>query len=148
MLSEKLDSLIMEAMKAHNEVRTRTLRGIKAAFIEARTAKGAGELDEAKEVQVMQKMVKQREDARQQYIDANRIELAKNEFEEMQIIQEFLPKPVTKVDIEAWFNTKTDIPEVCMKNMGQFVSLIKADLPGADGKLISEVVKERSQIIG
>jgi len=149
MLYTQIDLMIMGAMKAHNEVRTRTLRGIKAALIETRTAKGAGELTEEREIQVLQKMVKQREDARQQYIDANRIELAKNEFEEMEIIKEFLPKPATREDIEKVLNdlkknadTMAYKLEFTKANMGAFIRMVKASLPGADGALVASVVKE------
>jgi len=137
MLNDQLNGLIMEAMKDHNEVRTRTLRAIKAAFIEGRTAKGAGEMDEAKEIQILQKMVKQREDACQQYVAVGRQELADNEQAEMQIIREFLPKPVSREEIEAYLKACPNRPA----SMGEIIKLAKAQFPAADGKMVAEVAK-------
>jgi len=140
MLKDNITSLIAESLKNQNHTRTRTLRMIKAAFLEAEKAPKAGEWNETKEIQILQKMVKQREDARQQYIEANRIELAKNEYEEILIIQEFLPKPVSKEEILNTFNILT-IPHI-KQNMGQLIKEIKRIYPGADGKLVSDIVKE------
>jgi len=142
MLQDNLNNLIMESMKNHDDVRTRTLRFIKAAITEARTAKGAGVIDEAKEIQILQKMLKQREDSCQQYIDANRPELAKDESDEIEVIKGFLPKAPTSEEIQKCFENLIATGLTPSKaNMGVFIKNIKAKYPAADGKIVSEIVK-------
>ena len=63
-MKNEMNALIMEAMKNHDTVRTETLRGIKSAFLNWQTSKeNAGkELSEADEIQIIKKMVKQRQE--------------------------------------------------------------------------------------
>jgi len=145
MIKEKLTELIQDSMKKHQEVRTRTLRLMKAALLEAEKETGE-EISEAKEIQVLQKMVKQRQDARAQYIDAGRIELGKNEYEEMLIIQEFLPKPATKEEIESWLKSwirlQSNTELYSKRHIGEVIKMVKEHFPNADGKIIADIVKE------
>ena len=77
-MKTELNALIMEAMKNHDTVRTETLRAIKSAFLNWQTSKeNAGkDLSEAEEIQIIKKMVKQRQESIEQYLAAGRKELA------------------------------------------------------------------------
>ena len=77
-MKNEINALIMEAMKNHDTVRTETLRAIKSAFLNWQTSKeNAGkELAEADEIQIIKKMVKQRQESVEQYLAAGRKELA------------------------------------------------------------------------
>jgi uncharacterized protein YqeY len=134
----------MASMKAHNTTRTETYRAIKTAFTNWETAKeNAGKtLTEADEINILKKMVKQREDSMNQYFEAHRDDLAYAEADQITIIKEFLPAEATEEDIKNWFDTiVAEGLEPIKKNMGLFVKQIKADLPNADGKMIAQFVQ-------
>src|ERR1700760_2653684 len=92
-LEQKVMADLKTAMLAKDEAALRGLRAIKAAIILAKTAEGAGgELKEADEPKLLQKLVKQRKDSLAIYQQQNRPDLAKKEEEEIAIIERFLPK--------------------------------------------------------
>lgn len=139
MLKDNIDALIKEAMKEHNEVRTKTLRLIKTAFQNAETAKGAKLITtDAQEIQILQKMVKQRKESAEQYKSANRLDLVAGENAEISIISEFLPEEVKPEQIEA--EVLNCGIELVRSNMGSIIRIIKGKYPAADGKVISQIV--------
>ena len=139
MLKDNIDALIKEAMKEHNEVRTKTLRLIKTAFQNAETAKGAKSITtDAQEIQILQKMVKQRKESVKQYKSANRLDLADGENAEISIISEFLPEEVKPEQIEA--EVLNCGIELVRSNMGSIIRIIKGKYPATDGKVISQIV--------
>ena len=94
-----LNKLIMDAMKAHDTVRTETLRAIKTAFMNWQTSKehAGKELTYADSMQIIKKMVKQREESIDQYVTAGRQELADAEQAQINVLKEFLPAEITAV---------------------------------------------------
>ena len=146
-MKNELNALIMEAMKNHDAVRTETLRGIKSAFLNWQTSKeNAGkELTEADEIQVLKKMVKQRQESVEQYIAAGRKELADAEQAQIDVLETFLPKAATEEDIVRTFHQAQEANgwDAEKKNMGLFVKAIKAALPNADGKMVAQVVQSQ-----
>ena len=100
MLRDDINGALKEAMKAGQARRVSTLRLINAAILERET-RGAerATLNDAEIVEVMQKMVKQRQEALEIYEKAGRTELAAQEREEIDIIFAYLPKRMS--DIEA-----------------------------------------------
>ena len=80
----------------------RSLRAIKAAIILAKTAEGAGgELKEEDEIKLLQKLVKQRKDSLEIYQKQDRPDLAKKEMEEIEVIEQFLPKQLSPDELKA-----------------------------------------------
>ena len=134
----------MQAMKEHNVTRTETLRAIKNAFMNWETSKehAGQELTEADEIQIIKKLVKQREESIEQFTAAGRIELANDEHKQMVVLKEFLPAEATESDIEQVFYSLNRDIEPIKKNMGLFVKEIKKALPTADGKLIATTVQK------
>lgn len=143
MLNEKIDKLIMESMKAHNEVRTKTLRAIKNEFLKWKTSKeNAGkELDATSEMSLLKKMVKTRAESADLYEQAGRHDLAEAEKAEIDVIEEFVPKAATEDEIEAALGKALFVMEPIQKNMGAIIKSIKQDLPNADGALVAKIVK-------
>jgi uncharacterized protein YqeY len=145
LINDKIDMFIMSAMKAHDTVRTETLRGMKTAFMEWRTAKdNVGKIfNETTETQILNKMVKQRKDSAQIYIDQNRPELAENELAEVAVIEAYLPKQMSDEELTA--AVKEIIAEVgatSAKDMGKVMGIASKKLAGkAEGRAISEKVK-------
>ncbi len=124
-MKNELNALIMEAMKNHDSVRTETLRAIKSAFLNWQTSKeNAGkELTEADEIQVIKKMVKQRQESVEQYLAAGRKELADAEQAQINVLETFLPKAASEEDIVRAFNQAKEANSWTAekKNMGLFV---------------------------
>ena len=146
-MKNELNALIMEAMKNHDTVRTESLRAIKSAFLNGQTSKeNAGkELTEADEIQIIKKMVKQRQESVEQYVAAGRQELADAENAQIAVLETFLPKAASEEDIVRAFNAAKEANgwEAEKKNMGLFVKAIKAALPNADGKMVAQVVQSQ-----
>ena len=134
-----IDNEIKKALLEKNKVRLDALRMIKAAFIEYKTAKNAKPFDDAAEIGILKKMVSQRKDSASEYMAAGRQDLVNKELAEVEVIKEFLPAEVSKEDIEK--AARDIIKEKEMRLMGGYIKEIKSLYPGADGKLISEVVK-------
>ena len=144
-MKNEINALIMEAMKNHDAVRTESLRAIKSAFLNWQTSKeNAGkELSEADEIQIIKKMVKQRQESVEQYLAAKRQELADAEQAQINVLESFLPQAASEEDIVRAFNAAKEANgwEAEKKNMGLFVKAIKAALPNADGKMVAQVVQ-------
>lgn len=145
-MKNELNSLIMQAMKEHNTSRTETLRAIKTAFMNWQTSKehAGQELTEADEIQIIKKLVKQREESVEQFIAAGREELANEEQKQIMVLKEFLPAEATEEDIVRAFLQVKEVNglEPIKKNMGVFVKEIKKALPTADGKLVAMTVQK------
>ena len=143
MLSNQIDQLIKEAMLEKDALRTNVLRAIKAKFLEFKTAKNAKPLDEAAEISILNKMVKDREESAMLYSKNERDDLAEAELAEVNVLIEFLPKPVTEEELN---NAITEIIaniEPIKKNMGLIIKEVKVKYPQADGKVLAKLVQSR-----
>jgi hypothetical protein len=132
-------------MLAKDEKGLRGLRAIKSAILLAKTAEGgAAGLSEEAEIKMLQKLVKQRKDSIEVFETQGREDLAVKEREEVEVIEQFLPKQMSTEEI------KLAVAEVIkesglsgMSALGQVMGLATKKLAGkADGKAISAVVKE------
>ena len=144
-LEQKVMAEMKDAMKAKDDAGLRGLRAIKAAIIIAKTAEGAGgELKEADEPKLLQKLVKQRRDSLLIYQQQNRADLAKKEEEEIAVIEKFLPKQLDESalkEILAKIIAETGASSVA--DMGKVMGMATKQLAGqADGKAIGAAVKE------
>ncbi len=100
-LEEKISKDLVTAMKAKDEVALRSIRAIKAAIIVAKTDGSGKPIDEAREVAIVQKLVKSRQESADIYDKNNRPELAKTEREEIEIIRRYLPTMLEGAELEA-----------------------------------------------
>lgn len=144
-LFETVNEGIKNAMKARDRVRLEALKGIKKEFLEAKTAPGAnGELPDDKAMSILVKMAKQRKESADIYVQNNRQDLADGELQELAVIEEFLPKPLSAEELEA--ELKAIIAETgaaSAKDMGKVMGVASKRLQGrADGRAISAKVKE------
>lgn len=141
MIKDNLSELILDSMKRGQKVRIDALRAIKAAILNYETAKNAKPLDEIAEINIVRKLVEQREDSAKIYKEANRLDLAEEELKQAEVLREFLPKPISESEIQDVFDelVKSGIsPE--KKNLGNLIKGIKERLPLANGKLVSQIV--------
>ena len=144
-LFDQISNDIKNAMLAKDKLRLETLRGIKKEFLEAKTAKGSdGELSDDIAMKILVKMVKQRKDSAQIYIEQNRPELAESELGEAKVIEEYLPKQMTEAELEAELkNIIAEVGATSAKDMGKVMGVASKKLAGcAEGKAISAKVKE------
>jgi uncharacterized protein YqeY len=144
-LEQQIMAEMKEAMKSKNEAALRGLRAIKAEIIKAKTEPGASaELDEATEQKFLQKMMKQRKDSLDIFVQQGREDLAQKEREEMQIIERFLPKQLSEDEIRAAVKTIiTNTGASSAADLGKVMGVASKELAGkADGKTISSIVKE------
>jgi len=132
-------------MKAKDEAGLRGLRAIKAEIIKAKTEPGAGgEISVDGELKLLQKIVKQRRDSLEIFTQQNRPDLAKKEQEEIAVIEKFLPKQLSEVEIkEALVAIVAEVGATSPADMGKVMGVATKQLAGkADGKVISALVKE------
>ena len=141
MLSEQIDNLIKEATFAKQTDKVAVLRLIKAEFLKFKTAKNAKPLDEVAEITILNKMVKDRNESAMLYMTSNRNDLATQELNEVKIISEFLPKPVTEEELTNAVNEVILTIEPIKKNMGLIIKEVKAKYPQADGKILAKLVQ-------
>lgn len=144
-LQENIDQDIKSAMLSKDGARLRGLRAIKAALLLAKSEKGASDvLTDETEVKVLQKLVKQRKESAEIYQQQNRDDLYQIELEEMQVIEAYLPKQMSREEVSAFVKDAIRRSGAeSMKDMGKVMGLVNKELAGkADGKTISELVKE------
>lgn len=144
-LQTKVMEALKEAMKAKDSVALESLRAIKSAILLANTEAGAtGELSEADELKLLQKLVKQRKESATLYASQGRNDLAEPELAQIKVIEQFLPKQLSEEEV------KTEISLIInqlgvsdIKGMGQVMKVASEKLTGkADGKLIADLVKK------
>ncbi|QOR74956.1 MAG: GatB/YqeY domain-containing protein [Thermoflavifilum sp.] len=147
-LEQQINEGIKAAMKAKDEARLRALRAIKSAILLEKTAEGrAGELTEADEWRMLQKMAKQRRESMEIYQQQHREDLARKEAEELAVIEEFLPRPMDEHELKAAL--QAIIQQVGARgpaDMGKVMGVATRQLAGkADNKVMASLVKELLQ---
>ena len=135
---------VKAAMKGRDKTRLAALRLIQAEFkrieVDERIA-----LDEGRVLAILNKMLKQRRDSRQQYAAAGRDELAAREAAEIAVIQDFLPAQLSDSELDALVEEAVARAEGAgMAAMGAVMSQLKTRLQGrADMGAVSRKVKAR-----
>ncbi|MBP6284508.1 MAG: GatB/YqeY domain-containing protein [Paludibacteraceae bacterium] len=143
-LIDQITEDIKKAMFAKQKTELDALRGIKKELLEAKTAKGGdGTISEDISSRILQKMVKQRKESAQIYVEQNRAELAEKELEESEIIARYLPKQLSDEELTAIIQSIiTQVGATSAKDMGKVMGVATKQLTGkVEGKLISEKVK-------
>ena len=143
-LTTQIDQDIKQAMLAKDADKLRALRAIKAALLLARTEKGAAEeITPEGEIKVLQRLAKQRKESADIYKTQNREDLYTIETDELQVIESYLPKQMSKEEVEVYLKDLISrVGATSVKDMGKVMGAANKELAGkADGKTISEVVK-------
>src|SRR5690606_12350501 len=95
-LKDTIDQDIKSAMLAKDQAKLRGLRAIKAAIIVAETEKNAGVFGSEEEIKVLQRLVKQRKESAEIYEQQQRDDLLAIEREEIEVIENYLPKQLKR----------------------------------------------------
>ena len=145
-LQDQVMTAMKEAMKAKDQTALRALRAIKSAILLAQTESGASqELSEEQELKLLQKLVKQRKDSADIYLEQDRKDLALPEIDEAEVISQFLPEALSEEEIEkVVVMTIEELGAEGMKDMGRVMGVVTKELAGqADGKTISTIVRQK-----
>ena len=150
-LEALISQQVVTAMKAHDAVRTGTLRLIKNA-LKNKAIEKREPLTPAEEQQALATMIKQRRDSIEQFTKGNRPELAAIEAAESVVIEEFLPKALDDAGLQALVTeavaeiTASTGKAPTPKEIGVVIKAVQAKLQAAglraEGRLVSEAVKK------
>ena len=144
-LEEKIMIDIKSAMLAKDVLRLSVCRAIKSELLLIKTKKNSQTLSEDKEIEILQKLLKQRQESEAIYIEQSRPDLAKHESEQSNIISEYLPKPYTKEELSQLIDSLIiELGVSSKKEMGKLISATIQRAKGrANGRSISEIVKSK-----
>ncbi len=142
-LKEQIKTDIKDAMRAKEMLKRDTLRNIQAAIKQI-------EVDERRDVTdqdvegILMKYLKQREDAKAQFIEAGRNDLVEKEEAEIAIVKSYLPEPMDDAELEAVLKEViTSVGAESMKDMGKVMGAAKTAIGSrADGGRINQMVKK------
>ncbi|WP_426228499.1 GatB/YqeY domain-containing protein [Pararhizobium sp. DWP3-4] len=147
MMRDQLAAALKDAMKAKDALRLSTVRLIQAEIKTrdiANRGTGKGDATDDEILQLMAKMVKQRDESAKIYEDNARPELAAKERAEIVVIQDFMPKQLSEADVRA--NVAAAIAEAGasgVKDMGKVMAVLKERYAGQmDFAKASSVLKE------
>jgi len=143
-LKAQLTAAMKAAMKAKEKERLVVIRSLLAAIKQVEIDEKI-ELDDAAVLAVLDKAMKQRRDAQQQYIDADRADLAEQEAYEMTVIQDFMPQALTEDEINSLIEQAvTETAASSMQDMGKVMGLLKPKMQGrADMGQVSKLIKAK-----
>ena len=143
-LKAQITEAMKDAMRAKAKARLGTIRlilaDIKRIEVDERI-----ELDDARVLQILDKMVKQRRDSSQQFKDADRMDLAEQEDFEITVIEDFLPTALTDDEISAIIDAAVaETGATTMQQMGQVIGIVRPQVQGrGDMGKVSQLVKAK-----
>lgn len=141
-LKEQIQNEVKEAMKAKDAARRDALRLLTSAFKQVEVDERI-ELDDEGVLKIIQKQVKQRQDAAHQYKEAGRDDLYDKEMAEIAIYENYLPKQLDDTELETRIQAIIEkVGAASMKDIGKVMGTASKELNGiADGKRINECAK-------
>lgn len=143
-LEEKIMEDLKIAMKSQDKAAMRGLRAVKSALLLLKTDGSGKEITPEREIQLLQKLVKQRRESIAIFEKENRIDLAEVEKEEVAIIEKYLPEALSPAELEQFVRSViASTGATSTKDMGKVIGLASKELAGkADGRAISDMVKK------
>lgn len=143
-LRKRLDEEIKAAMKAQNKIRLSALRSIKSA-VRNKEIDLHKELSDAEIQDVVATLVKQRKDSIEQFSKGGRGDLVAQETDELNVLLEFLPQPLTEAEVEAIIDKAlAELGTSSIKDLGKVMKHVMPQVAGrADGKMVNEIVRRK-----
>lgn len=143
-LKQRIQEDVKSAMRAQEKQRLGVLRLISAA-IKQREVDERIQLDDTQVIVVLDKMLKQRRDSVAQFKQANRQDLVDKESFEIEVIQSYLPQPLSESELTDLIEKAiTEVGAKSVKDLGQVMGLLKPQVQGrADMKVVSQQLKQR-----
>ncbi|MFA6541229.1 MAG: GatB/YqeY domain-containing protein [Bacteroidota bacterium] len=144
-LTEKINEDLKTAMKSGDKIRLETLRMLRAQILEFEKSGLNREMTDDDSMKILLSAVKKRKESVEVYEKAGRSELAEKEQKEIEIIQEYLPKQMSKEEAEIIIaKIIADVAATSPKDIGKVMPPIMKELKGKiEGKIINEIVKQK-----
>ncbi|MBU86772.1 MAG: glutamyl-tRNA amidotransferase [Flavobacteriaceae bacterium] len=145
-LIKKINRELKLAMLSKDKLKLDSLRAIKSSLILHQTSNSSqNEITEKEEIKILQKLVKQRQESANIFMNQNRLDLAKPEKDQADYISKFLPKQLTNLEISNIIsNVISEIKADGLKDIGKVIKLVVMKTEGrADGKSISNIVRHK-----
>ncbi len=135
MLLDQINSALKDAVRNKDVVRRGALRlvltAVKDRQIQLRGEEGSDELNDAEIAAILQRMIKQRRDSADAYEKGGRAELAERERQEIEVVREFLPTPLTGEEVEKAIRDAIEATGAeGIRDMGRVVAVLKRTYPG------------------
>ncbi|MFP6778908.1 MAG: GatB/YqeY domain-containing protein [Alphaproteobacteria bacterium] len=149
MLRTNFKNELLDAMKVKDSLRVSTLRLILAAIkdrdLESRRIGNGDQISDSNILAILAKMVKQRNEAAEVYRKAERNELAETECKEIEIINTFMPKMLTKTEVDKVIEESINIVEAkSLRDLGKVISKIKENYTGrCDFADVTQMIRKR-----
>jgi uncharacterized protein YqeY len=145
MLEEKILNDYREAMKARDAVRSSILSFLRSEIMNVAIAKNKDKLDDSEIIAVIRKQIKTHQDSIEQFQKGSRQDLVDKETKELEILKLYLPKELSTDEIKGIIEDAIALTGAGgIKDMGKVMKEVTAKTAGqADGRLISDLVKER-----
>ena len=144
-LEQQIQEAIKEAMKAKDAVALSANRAIKGEILLFKTAEGGTkEVTDGDILKMIQKLVKQRKEAAEQFVAGARQDLADNELAEAAALEKYLPKQLSPDEVKAKIQEIiAQVGATSIRDMGKVMGVANKALAGlSDGRTISGIVKE------
>ena len=143
-LRERLDAGLKAAMKERDELRLSVIRMVRSA-VKNREIEQKKEMQDEGITEVISSLVKQRRESIRLFRDGGREDLAAKEEKEIELLLGFLPRQLDRSEIEALVGSVvTALGAQGAKDMGRVMKELQPQIAGrADGRLVSEVVREK-----
>jgi uncharacterized protein YqeY len=149
-LAETIQTDIVTAMKAKEELRLSVLRMVKAA-IQLKEVEKMRKMDDAESIALLQTLVKQRKESIDQFGKGGRQDLVEKEQKELAILESYLPAGASEAEMDAAITKAiAETGANSIKQMGAVVKAAKTALEGktVDGKALSDRIRERLAKLG
>ena len=144
-LAEIINEDMKVAMRERNQRKLEALRAIKAGLLLLKTGKdlSSGEIPETVEMQLLQKLVKQREESASTYAEQGREDLAEEERFQAEVIRAYLPRQMSEAEITDYLTSLTTrLNATNIKDMGRVMGVASSELAGkADNKMVAAIIK-------
>lgn len=144
-LEKAINDDIKAAMLSRDKKKLEALRAVKAAILLAKTDKGSeGGISENAEMNILQKLVKQRKDSAALYQSQGRADLADEENFQLSVIEKYLPEQMSEDEVRRHIqDIITETGATSMKDMGQVMGMASKKLAGkTENKTIAAIVKD------
>lgn len=140
---KRIEADLKTAMKEKDAFRLGVLRMVKAA-LKNQEIQAQREVSEVEFIETLSKLVKQRQDSVAQFEKAGRADMAANEQNEIGVLQTYLPKALTELELQNLIaSTIQKADAKGLPDLGKVMGLLKEPTKGrVDGKLLADKVKQ------
>lgn len=143
-LTDRINQDLKNSMKAGDKLRTETIRSIRALILEFQKSGTGKELNTEEEIKLLTGAAKRRKDSIEQFRNAGREDLATKEEKELEILQTYLPKQLSKEEIgDEVERIAKELNAVSKEDFAKLMPAVMKELKGkADGKEVRAAVEE------